>query len=147
MSEVRQCEITDALELVGERWSLLIIRELFWGNHRFAGIAEKTGAPRDILSARLKSLTESGLVDRLQYSERPPRWDYHLTESGRALQPVLLSLQEWSHVHRPRDPSEPAPMRFPHHDHELDPVAHFTCSVCGEAVEPEILDSETDSGS
>ena len=63
---VRQCAIADGLDLLGERWALLVLRELFWENHRFAGIQEKTGAPRDVLSARLKLLTDAGLAHELR---------------------------------------------------------------------------------
>jgi DNA-binding HxlR family transcriptional regulator len=131
---VRQCRIADALDVVGERWALLIIRELLWGNHRFGAIAERTGAPRDILSARLKRLTEAGLIETRQYNAHPPRNEYHLTERGRALQPVLLTLEEWSSANLVRDPALPDAVRAPHHDHQLHPVSSFTCQVCGEAI-------------
>jgi DNA-binding HxlR family transcriptional regulator len=126
--------IADSLELIGERWALLIVRELFWENHRFEGIAAQTGGPRDILSARLKRLTEEGIIERRQYSERPPRSEYHLTERGRGLLPVLMAIQEWGHANVERDPSLPEPMRLPHHDHGLHPVSQFRCSVCGEEI-------------
>ncbi len=135
-SGVRPCAIADGLDLLGERWALLVIRELSWGNHRFAGIQERTGAPRDILSARLKRLTEEGVIERRQYSERPPRSEYHLTESGRAVLPVLLAIQEWALRYRPRPKDEAATMRAPHHDHEIDPEAHIMCRACGEEVLP-----------
>ncbi len=131
---VRPCAIADGLDLLGERWALLVLRELFWHNHRFAGIQQRTGAPRDILSARLRRLTEEGLVERRQYSDRPPRHEYHLTPAGRAVQPVLLALQEWALAHRPRSDDQPRTMRAPHHDHEVDPETHVVCRVCGEEI-------------
>lgn len=129
---VRPCSIADGLDLLGERWALLVLRELFWGNHRFAGIQEKTGAPRDVLSARLRRLTEEGLVERRQYSDRPPRSEYHLTASGRAVRPILLAIQEWGLAHRPRAADQPTAMRARHHDHLVDPETHVICRVCGE---------------
>jgi DNA-binding HxlR family transcriptional regulator len=136
---VRPCAIADGLDLLGERWALLVIREIFWGNHRFGEIQEKTGAPRDILSARLKRLCEEGLIERRRYSERPPRDEYHLTESGRAVQPLLLAIQDWALRYRPRSKKEPAPASMHHHDHDVDPEARVFCRVCGERIEAEAV--------
>src|SRR3954453_16789739 len=91
----RVCPIARSLEVVGEKWSLLALREVFLGVRRFDGIVARTGAPRDVLTARLRTLVEAGVLERVQYSERPPRYEYHLTETGRDLQPVLLTLMEW----------------------------------------------------
>ncbi len=134
-SGVRQCAIADGLELLGERWALLAIREIYWGNHRFGEIQEKTGAPRDILSARLKRLTEEGLIERRRYSERPPRDEYHLTESGRAVEPLLLAIQEWALEYRPRSKKEPPAVLDHHHDHDVDPDTRVFCRVCGERID------------
>jgi DNA-binding HxlR family transcriptional regulator len=134
MEDVRPCGISDALELIGERWTLLIIRELLWENHRFAGIAARTGASRDMLSARLKRLDEEGLIERRPYSEHPPRSEYHLTARGRALMPVLMAIDEWATINLPPDPSRPERMKLPHHEHRLDPVSQFKCRICGETL-------------
>lgn len=127
----RPCAIADALELIGERWALLIVREQFWGNHRFSAIQRATGAPRDILSARLKSLVDAGILERRRYSERPPRDEYHLTARGRALSPVLMAIQEWAYAELDGE----GRMRFPHGDHLADPESRFTCRVCGEPLD------------
>jgi DNA-binding HxlR family transcriptional regulator len=102
----RPCPIAAALELVGERWALLIVRELALGNSRFDDIVRGTGAPRDRVAARLKALDEAGVIQRLAYQTAPPRFDYRLTESGRALLPVLDALLAWGRDHavRPGDP-------------------------------------------
>ncbi|SOD70808.1 HxlR family transcriptional regulator [Jatrophihabitans sp. GAS493] len=92
---VRECTIADALAVIGDRWSLLAIREMFYGVHRFNDIARNTGAPRDILTSRLRKLVDTGVLTREQYSERPARFEYQLTDAGRALSPVLLTLKEW----------------------------------------------------
>jgi DNA-binding HxlR family transcriptional regulator len=91
----RPCPIAAGLELVGERWALLVVRELALGAHRFTDIVAGTGAPRDRITARLKALTEAGVVERRQYQTGPDRFEYHLTESGRALLPVLDALLVW----------------------------------------------------
>ncbi|MBA0125189.1 helix-turn-helix transcriptional regulator [Haloechinothrix sp. YIM 98757] len=91
----RQCSIADALSIVGERWSLLTLREVFLGVRRFDRIARNTGASRDILAARLSKLVESGLLEKKQYETHPPRYEYVPTETGQALHAVLLSLMDW----------------------------------------------------
>jgi DNA-binding HxlR family transcriptional regulator len=111
----RACPIAASLDLVGERWSLLIIRELALGNHRFSGIVEKTGAPRDRVAARLKALEQAGVVGRAAYQSAPPRYEYELTESGRDLIPVLDALTAWGldHAVDPDDPDRPNFRRAP----------------------------------
>lgn len=131
-TEPRPCAIADALQLIGERWTLLVVRELFWGAHRFSEIVRNTGAPRDILTARLRRLVDAGIVEKRPYSERPPRFEYHLTAAGRDLSPVLMAIQEWGVKHAEADGRRRP--RFPHHDHELEPVSSFSCGVCGERV-------------
>jgi len=91
----RPCSIAAALDVLGERWSLLALREMAYGVHRFARIAGFTGASRDILADRLRKLEDAGVVERRQYSEHPPRFEYHLTQAGRELFPVLLALRTW----------------------------------------------------
>lgn len=95
----RVCSITDALGIVGDRYALLVIRELRYGNRRFQEIAASLGAPRDVLTARLRKLEEAGVIERHRYSERPPRHEYVLTQSGRDVQPILLALKEWGDRH------------------------------------------------
>lgn len=91
----RPCPIAASLEVVGDRWALLAVREVSLGNHRFTDIAEGTGAPRDRLTARLKALVGAGVLERRPYSQAPPRFEYHLTEAGQALLPVLGQLLRW----------------------------------------------------
>jgi DNA-binding HxlR family transcriptional regulator len=102
----RPCPIAAALDVVGERWALLIVRELALGNSRFEEIVRGTGAPRDRVAARIKALEEAGVVQRVPYRAAPPRFDYHLTDSGRALLPVLDALLAWGldHAVRSGDP-------------------------------------------
>ncbi len=95
----RPCPIAASLEVVGERWSLLVVRELSLGAHRFTEIVAGTGAPRDRIAARLKVLVEAGVVERRQYQSGPDRFEYHLTESGEALLPVLDALLVWGREH------------------------------------------------
>ena len=92
---VRPCSLAAALDILGERWSLLAVREIGYGVHRFARIAGYTGASRDILADRLRKLEAAGIIERRQYSEHPPRNEYHLTGAGRELLPITLALSEW----------------------------------------------------
>jgi DNA-binding HxlR family transcriptional regulator len=98
-SQPRLCPIADALAVVGDRWSLLALRELFLDVTRFNDIQANTGAPRASLIARLRDLEAAGLVERRRYCERPPRDDYVLTAAGRDLAPVLGALREWGETH------------------------------------------------
>jgi DNA-binding HxlR family transcriptional regulator len=128
----RVCSVANALEVVGDRWSLLVVRELFHHVHRFNDIATNTGAPRDILTSRLRKLEEVGVLERRQYSDSPPRFEYHLTASGRALSPVIQALRQWGDDHVTVGPP---PVVFEHDcGHELIAVMH--CKACGQSVEP-----------
>ena len=95
----RPCPIAAALELVGERWALLVVREIALGATRFGDIIAGTGAPRDRIAARLKAPDNAGGVPRTPYHEGPVRYEYRLTESGEALIPVLDALLEWGKRH------------------------------------------------
>lgn len=128
----RVCSVARALELVGDRWALLVIREAFLGDHRFDEIQRRTGAPRDILAARLKKLVAAGILERRQYQERPERHEYHLTGAGRDLHPVITALRQWGDRHVT---DGPRPARFIHACGGAHP-ARMVCPDCGEAVEP-----------
>src|ERR1700759_2025615 len=91
----RPCPIAAALELVGERWALLVVREIALGATRFGDIVAGTGAPRDRIAARLKALESAGVISRTPYSDHPARFEYRLTESGDDLIPVLDALLAW----------------------------------------------------
>jgi DNA-binding HxlR family transcriptional regulator len=130
-AKARKCSIANALAVVGERWSLLALREVFFGVRRFDQIALNTGASRDILATRLRTLVESGVLEKQQYEEHPPRYEYVLTESGRALQPVLLALMDWGD--RYVTEGEP-PTVWEHSCGEvLNP--RMVCAACGESVQ------------
>jgi DNA-binding HxlR family transcriptional regulator len=126
----RECSIAAALEVVGERWSLLALREIMLGERRFNQIAENTGASRDILAARLRKLVDAGVLAKVQYEAHPPRHEYVPTEAGRALQPVLLGLMAWGdrYVHQ----GEPPTLWQHACGAELTPVS--VCAHCGEPV-------------
>jgi DNA-binding HxlR family transcriptional regulator len=129
----RPCPIAASLELVGERWSLLVVREVSLGNHRFSEIARGTGAPRDRLSARLNALVDAGVLERRPYSTSPPRAGYHLTAAGWDLMPVLQALLQWGNRWLAEEP--PVVLRHApveHEEHQVD--GEWVCRTCGEPV-------------
>jgi DNA-binding HxlR family transcriptional regulator len=90
------CPVARTLDLVGDRWTLVVIRDMFMGLNRFADLRDHNpGMPPKILSARLKFLIEEGVLERKIYSEHPLRAEYHLTEKGRSLLPIILALGCW----------------------------------------------------
>ena len=95
----RVCSMADALALVGDRWSLHVVREVGMGVRRFDAIQRRTGAPRQVLTARLRKLEAVGVITRAPYSERPPRFEYALTASGEELIPVMAALHAWGKEH------------------------------------------------
>jgi DNA-binding HxlR family transcriptional regulator len=130
----RRCSIAGALDVVGEKWSLLVVRELFLGVRRFNDIAANTGAPRDILTTRLRRLEELGVVERRQYDDRPPRYEYLLTPAGKDLRPVIWALMDWGNKHVMDDP----PSVWEHSCGEVfEPRMH--CAACGQVAEPRAL--------
>uniref|UniRef100_UPI0025484239 winged helix-turn-helix transcriptional regulator n=1 Tax=Sphingosinicella terrae TaxID=2172047 RepID=UPI0025484239 len=90
-----RCSIAGALELIGDRWALLVIRDLSLGLRRYDDLRASTGIPAATLAARLKHLIASGIVERVRYQERPPRDEYRLTRKGRDLWKVSVALREW----------------------------------------------------
>lgn len=132
-NQPRACSIARALDVVGEKWALLAVREVFLGNRRFDEMIRRTGAPRDTLAARLRTLVASGILERRQYSEHPARYEYRLTEAGRDLYPVIVTLMRWGDKHLAGE--DGPPMVLEHHcGHRLE--ARLVCESCGEAVDP-----------
>ncbi|MFF7245189.1 winged helix-turn-helix transcriptional regulator [Embleya sp. NPDC008237] len=93
------CAITQALGIVGDWWTLLLIRDVAAGVHQFGALHEQVGISRKVLAQRLKALVEHGVLEKRLYHPHPPRYEYHLTESGRGLLPVLVALQNWGSRH------------------------------------------------
>src|SRR3954465_8541154 len=93
--EGQNCSIARALEVVGERWTLLIVRDVFLGLRRFDQLQENLGIARNVLTDRLNRLLDEGILGRVRYSERPERFEYRLTPKGRDLQIALAGLRQW----------------------------------------------------
>jgi DNA-binding HxlR family transcriptional regulator len=121
--------MASALSFLGEKWALLVVRELALGVHRFDEIQRNTGAPRDILASRLRRLEAAGVLERRQYQDRPVRHGYHLTKAGGELRPILLSLAQWGD----RWASPPQVTNWVHTCGEQAEVVH-TCRACGDEI-------------
>lgn len=89
------CPISRALAVMGDRWTVLIFREMSAGVHRFDDIQAQVGISSFLLSTRLKRLEADGLIERRSYSEKPPRFEYHPTAKGKAIDPIILALRAW----------------------------------------------------
>jgi DNA-binding HxlR family transcriptional regulator len=123
------CSVAQTLEVVGEWWSLLIIRDALLGNTRFDEFHNRLGISRNVLNERLGRLVTEGVLDRVAYQQHPPRFDYVLTDKGRALWEVLDAMRRWGD--RWASPAEGPPMQLVHTacGHHATPVLH--CSECG----------------
>ena len=95
----QNCSIARTLELVGERWTMLVLREAFLGRRRFEEYAERLGIARNVLSARLAHLVDEGVLEKVRYQDRPERFEYRLTAKGRDLWPVLSALRHYGDCH------------------------------------------------
>ncbi len=127
----RECSVARTLEVVGEKWALLAVREVFLGNRRFDEIVRRTGAPRDTMAARLRVLVGAGIMERRQYSDHPVRFEYHLTDAGRDLYPVIMTLMRWGDKYLAGDDGPPLVL-----EHLCGHVlgAQLVCESCGEPV-------------
>ena len=103
---MRTCTGTKALELLGERWTFLILRESFVGVRRFTELQRNLGIARNILAARLRTLVDEGLLERRRYQVEPDRYDYVLTERGRALYPAIEAIVRWGGEHLADEPCD-----------------------------------------
>ena len=129
----RTCSIARTLDIVGEKWALLAVREVFLGDRRFDEMVKRTGAPRDTLAARLRTLVNAGVLERRPYSEHPARFEYFLTEAGLDLYPVITTLRTWGDKYLAG--GDGPPLVVEHRcDHEL--AARLVCETCGEPVNP-----------
>jgi DNA-binding HxlR family transcriptional regulator len=125
----QNCSVARPLAFLGERWALLVLRDLFLGRRRFDEIQESLGVASNVLSQRLATLVEEGIVERRRYSEHPERFEYRLTEKGGDLQPVLLAMLRWGDRYT-AGPEGP-PLETVHDDCGRVFQMVPTCSECG----------------
>jgi len=121
-----------ALELVGEKWTLLIMREAFFGVRRYAQLARNLAIPRPTLSARLRTLVEAGLLDRVRYATDPDRHEYRLTRAGLDLFPAIVVLMRWGDTYLAGPGGPPIALRHQACGELAD--AYLACRNCGEEI-------------
>ncbi len=126
------CSIARTVSVIGDRWTLLILRDCFLRVRRFDEFQERLGITRHILADRLRQLVDDGILRREAYQDRPRRYEYRLTQKGIDLHPVMMALVHWGNVHMDDGTGRPLLHRHKACGHDFDPVT--TCSVCGEAV-------------
>jgi DNA-binding HxlR family transcriptional regulator len=127
------CSLAQCLEVVGEWWSMLIVRDVFLGVNRFDDFQQRLGISRNILNQRLTGLVEAGVLTKVPYSDHPPRYDYRLTDKGRDLWPVLTAMRQWGDKYAAPDGP---PMKMKHKGCGRFVDAVMTCSHCGEEMGP-----------
>lgn len=139
----QQCSLARALEVVGERWTLLVVRDAFYGVRRYNDFLVHLGIPRAVLATRLQSLIEAGILQKRRYQESPPREEYVLTDSGKALWPVIRTLGAWGRDHLPGT----LPVRvFAHVDCGTELGAYGECPACSVPVLPEDVEMRPGDG-
>jgi DNA-binding HxlR family transcriptional regulator len=127
--ENQVCSIAGALEVVGERWSLLIVRDVFLGLRRFDEIQGDLGIARNVLQARLTRLIDHGVLERRLYHERPRRYEYRLTEKGLDLWPTVVALMKWGDRHAATAAGPPVLLEHRGCGGAVD--EHRVCETCG----------------
>jgi DNA-binding HxlR family transcriptional regulator len=126
------CSVARALELIGDRWTLLVIRDAFQGKRRFDDFQRSLGVARNVLTDRLNRLVEAGILRRERYQQRPERYEYRLTRKGVELWPILIGAMKWGDRHL----SEAPPMLILHKDCGGDITERLHCGRCGAELEP-----------
>jgi DNA-binding HxlR family transcriptional regulator len=131
-----ECSVAQSLEVIGEWWSLMVVREIFFGRHRFEEMHEDLGIARNTLTNRLNRLVDEGVLERRTYSESGRRAEYHLTQAGRDLHHVIIALLEWGNRWRPLA-GGPATVLIHSCGHETTPV--LACEHCHEEIRTQDL--------
>lgn len=125
--EKMECSVAQALDVVGDPWTLLIVRDLLFGHRRFNVLQQRLGIARNTLTARLNTLVDHGVAERHAYQQRPERYEYRLTEKGRALAPVVITLMRWGDEWSELE----------------EPPVRLVDAQSGEAVDPVLVDRTT----
>jgi DNA-binding HxlR family transcriptional regulator len=127
------CSVARTLEVVGEWWTMLIVREAFSGVRRFDDFQAHLGIARNVLASRLQGLVDHGILERRPYQDRPERFEYRLTQKGLDLYPLLVSLMRWGDRWTAGEAGPPVQLI---HDCGHDPEAALICTHCGRELKP-----------
>jgi DNA-binding HxlR family transcriptional regulator len=129
----QECSVARTVSVIGDRWTLLVLRECFLRVRRFEAFQDRLGIPRPLLAARLRKLVEAGVLAKVAYQQRPTRYEYRLTPMGLDLHPVLMAIVHWGDVHMAPDGRRPLLHRHKPCGHLFDPV--MVCSECAAPLE------------
>ena len=123
------CSVAKTLDIIGEWWTLLILRDVFYGVRRFEGLRAHLSISRKVLASRLGRLTDEKILKKVLYQNQPPRYEYRLTKKGLELLPVLLTIMNWGD--KWMSDSDMAPVIFVHKDCGEETTPKLVCSQCG----------------
>jgi DNA-binding HxlR family transcriptional regulator len=137
------CSVAQCLEVVGEWWSLLVVRDALLGVRRFDEFQARLGISRNILNQRLARLVESGVLTKVPYSEHPPRFEYRLTDKGRDLWPVITTLRQWGDKYAA--PNGP-PLQVIHKGCGQISEPQLVCEHCGDPIGPHDVEASAGPG-
>lgn len=128
------CAVARGISVVGDSWTLMVLRELFLGSHRFDELEAQTGISPHLLSVRMRALVDADIVERRPYQQRPPRYEYRLTAKGLDLWPVIMALRAWGD--RWHEWPEGKPVRLRHQACGKRSEPRLVCGACGEPMGP-----------
>jgi DNA-binding HxlR family transcriptional regulator len=137
------CSIARAMEMLGERWTFLILRECFYGVRRFSDMQRNLGIARNILSTRLQALVRHGILERRRYSDEPERYEYRLSAAGRDLYPAVVTIMRWGDQHLAGPDGPPVVLRHAC-GHPAD--ATLVCAHCRAELHPHDVTPEPGPG-
>ena len=127
-----RCSVARSVAVIGDRWTLMLLRDCFLGVRRFEDFERRLGISRSVIADRLKTLIDEGVLRRDAYQDRPVRHEYRLTEKGLALHPVMMAIVHWGDLHYAGDAGPPMIHRHKACGCDFTPVQ--TCSACGGTV-------------
>lgn len=133
------CSVARSVAVIGDRWTLMILRDCFLGVRRFEVFQERLGISRTIIADRLKHLTEEGVLRRTPYQDHPTRYEYRLTDKGLELHPVVMAIVHWGDRHYAGEAGPPLLHRHKTCGCDFHPVQ--TCSECGEPVDARAVET------
>jgi DNA-binding HxlR family transcriptional regulator len=142
--ETQACSLARTLSIIGDRWTLLILRDCFLRVRRYEDFQRRLGIGRGVLSDRLKHLVDAGILAKVPYQDNPPRHEYRLTSKGLDLYPIIMSIVHFGDEHLAGESGRPLLHRHRACGHLFDPV--MTCSECGERLDPRDVASEPGPG-
>lgn len=132
LADRQACSVARTVEALGDSWSLLVLREMFLGAHRFDQLQAHLAIARNVLAARLRHLVDGGILEKRPYQAHPPRFEYHLTAKGIDLYPVIIALMQWGDRYVADGPGGPIVLEHKGCGHLASLVS--ACSACGAPV-------------